>query len=232
MQGLLLVYIPFPLYLFNKFNLECSFVKITLGLVNASGQSVDKGSAYSSFSSQIASITLTPTNSASYTPTNTPTTCPDVDGSWEASPTLPPQPDAGYCGCLQQQSCCQLLPDLNSTMQIDVVQNICGQDSSLCEGLMLNATLGEYGMYSMCNTTTQLSLLMSNNTQQSSDSGNADCMLSGSDSYASKNPAYATPTAQCTYQTLTAAATTISTASSTPGSAGTYLPFFLSLSYH
>ncbi|OKL61034.1 hypothetical protein UA08_03284 [Talaromyces atroroseus] len=152
-----------------------TYAGVDYGLVNVSGQTVDKGETYSAFSSQLASVTLSPTNAASYTPSNTATpSCPSVVSTWEASPTLPPQPDADFCDCSLRQSYCQVQPDLNSTVQDEIVSYICGTDINLCSGLLVNSTIGEYGIYTMCNTTTMLSLLISNNTQAASSTDSDD----------------------------------------------------------
>jgi len=135
------------------------------GLVSIVGNSVSTLSDFSVLSSQIAKVSPSAVNSASYKPTNTAAqACPveSTTGSsaWEASATLPPTPNNQLCGCMVQNLTCVAKPGLTDATIATLFNTACtpiNGASSICAGISANGTTGSYGAYSMCNSTDQLS---------------------------------------------------------------------------
>ena len=113
---------------------------------------------FSSLSMQIAKVTPTGVNSASYNPTNSPQACPTQNSTWEAVTNLPPTPNDSICGCMVSNLTCVA----KSTLSSDSIQTqfnyICDPaQGKNCLGVTANASTGVYGAYSMCNATERLS---------------------------------------------------------------------------
>ncbi|KAL2837117.1 Glucanosyltransferase-domain-containing protein [Aspergillus pseudoustus] len=134
------------------------------GLVNVSNQEVDKGTQFSRYSSQFAHASPTSINSDSYTPTNTASS--DCPTDFAASSNLPPAPDDQFCECTLQNSLCAPDTDISDDDLDALFTSICDESADLCTLHTSNATLGIYGMYSMCNGTVEAAALLSNFTQQ------------------------------------------------------------------
>lgn len=127
------------------------------GLVSVSGNSVSKLADFTSLSSRLATVTVTGTQMASYTPTNSAQACPTVGDDWgaKASP-LPPSPNQELCSCMYDTLTCVPKSGLASSKYEDLFGTVCGLDDTACDGINANATTGSYGAYSMCNTTEML----------------------------------------------------------------------------
>ncbi|KAK7707819.1 1 3-beta-glucanosyltransferase gel4 [Botryosphaeria dothidea] len=164
------------------------------GLVSVDGTSVSTLKDFSYYSSQIQKATATGVNSASYTPTNTkPQDCPAVGTAWQAKATpLPPSPNTELCRCMYNSLSCVVASDVDSDDYGDLFGVVCGLNDKACAGITHNATTGEYGAYSMCNTTEQMAFVL-NRYYELADSSSSACAFSGSATLKSAS----TPTGQC-----------------------------------
>jgi hypothetical protein len=101
-------------------------------------------------------------NINSYTPTNSPQSCPAVaTGGWLAKATpLPPTPNEGLCGCMYNSLSCAVKGTVAQTAYGPLFSTVCGfGGGAACAGIQANAFTGQYGAYSMCNSTEQLSFV-------------------------------------------------------------------------
>ena len=113
---------------------------------------------FSALSTQIAKVTPTGVQSASYSPTNSAQACPSVDSTWEAKNVLPPTPNTQLCGCMMQNLTCVAKSNLDNQTSTTQFSYVCDPNNgNYCEGINANATTGVYGAYSMCNATERLS---------------------------------------------------------------------------
>lgn len=132
---------------------------MTTGLVSVGSDSkVSTLTDFDNLSTQLASVTPTGVNSASYTPSNSPQACPTIDSSWEAVSKLPPTPNNAVCGCMMSNLTCVAKSGLSSDDIQTQFSYICDPSKgSNCLGVIANASTGAYGAYSMCNATERLS---------------------------------------------------------------------------
>ncbi|OCK84888.1 carbohydrate-binding module family 43 protein [Lepidopterella palustris CBS 459.81] len=163
------------------------------GLVSISGNTVSKLPDFSALSSQIAKVTPSGINSASYTPTNTvPQSCPPIGTDWAAKATpLPPAANPQLCECMMSTLSCVVSPSVNETDYGDLFGVVCGLPGTPCAGIQHNATTGTYGAYGMCNSTEQLAFALNQYAKSQSTGG---CDFSGS---ATTRTAAATATGSC-----------------------------------
>ena len=152
------------------------------GLVSVDGNSVSTLQDFSYLSAQIATVSPSAVNSASYTPTNSAAaSCPSVGSAWQAASALPPTPNSELCSCMEEALVC--VP--NDVAEDDIgtlFGYLCGVNDEVCAGITANATLGTYGSYGMCNPQQQLGWALNVYYNQQSASGNAAsaCDFSGS----------------------------------------------------
>ena len=107
---------------------------------------------------QIAKVTPTGVNSASYNPTNSPQACPTLNSTWEAVTNLPPTPNDSICSCMVSNLTCVAKSTLSSNSIQDQFNYICDPaHGNNCLGVTANASTGVYGAFSMCNETERLS---------------------------------------------------------------------------
>ena len=107
----------------------------------------------------MASISPSSTNSASYTPSNSPQACPAIaSGVWEAkSSPLPPSANPALCACMMASLSCTVKSTTSQDDYGTLFSQACGYSSSICQGIIANASTGTYGAYSVCNSTEKLS---------------------------------------------------------------------------
>ena len=123
-------------------------------------------------------------NVASYTPTNSPQSCPTMGTAWAAATILPPTPNSDLCTCMNKALSC--VPDtsvVNDTNANDFFALICGLGTGAqCQGIIANATTGTYGAYGMCNTIQRLGWALNKYYEQQVQAGNSAsaCAFSGS----------------------------------------------------
>ena len=172
---------------------------------------------FTALSSQIAQITPSGINSASYTPTNTvPQSCPAVGSTWAAKATpLPPTANAELCSCMMSSLSCVVSPSVKETAYTDLFSVVCGMPGSPCAGIEHNATTGTYGAYGMCNATEQLGFALNQYAKSQTNNAQA-CDFSGS---ATAQSAVATPSGSC--KALMAEAGTAGTGTVTSQPTGT-----------
>lgn len=130
-----------------------------VGLVTIdSNNKASKLPDFTAYSKQIASVKPTGVNSASYTPTNKPRSCPTIGSSWEASNILPPSPNQNVCSCMVQNLTCTAKSDLtDDTIKVQFAFVCDPKNGDNCDAIDKNATSGVYGAYSMCNPLDRLS---------------------------------------------------------------------------
>ncbi|EOD45049.1 hypothetical protein BKCO1_5000182 [Neofusicoccum parvum] len=188
------------------------------GLVSVDGDTVSTLKDFSYYSSQIAKVTATGVNSASYTPSNTkPADCPATGTAWQAKATpLPPSPNQELCQCMYNSLGCVVASDVDTDDYGDLFGVVCGLNDEACAGITANATTGTYGAYSMCNTTEQMAFVL-NRYYELADSSSSACAFSGSATLKSA----VTPTGQCSSlikEAGTAGTNTITTSPTGTGS--------------
>jgi 1,3-beta-glucanosyltransferase GAS1 len=176
------------------------------GLVTQSGSTVSPLPDYTALSKQLNNINPTRTNSASYTPTNSPPSCPSTSTSvWMAATSLPPTPNEGLCDCAPSTFGCAANPNLSASNISSLFGYICGDLGVDCSGINANGNApGQYGAYSPCNSTVKLSWLM-NKYYNSQNKEAAACSFGGA----------------ATTRSATAASGTCSALISEAGAAGT-----------
>lgn len=150
---------------------------------------------FAGYSSQIAMVSPSGVNSASFTPTNTVArNCPATGVAWEAATALPPTPNQQLCSCMLPALSCVAKPNANDTAVQSLFAEVCGLVQGVCQGITANGTTGVYGAYSMCNATEQLSWAFNAYYQSQKGTQNYDaCNFNG----AATTQAAASPTGSC-----------------------------------
>jgi hypothetical protein len=147
------------------------------GLVSVDGNSVSTLQDFDNYKSQIATVSPSGVNSDSYSPTNSPEACPTAS-DWETKATpLPPSPNEELCDCMYQSLSCVVSSGTDTDNYGDLFGTVCGLGEDVCAGIAANATTGDYGAYSMCNSTQQLSFVFNayyNSQNSASDACNFD----------------------------------------------------------
>ncbi|RMY37196.1 hypothetical protein D0866_03422 [Hortaea werneckii] len=143
------------------------------GLVRVDGNDVKPNQDFSNLASQFSKVSVTGTQMSAYNPTASPAECPEVStSSWAAKATLPPTPNQELCSCMYNSLKCVVSSDVDQDNYGDLFSTVCGLgDGSQCDGINANATTGEYGAYSMCNSTEQMAFVL-NQYYQAQDSSN------------------------------------------------------------
>lgn len=166
------------------------------GLVSVDGASASPLPDYTALSIQLAAVTPSVINSASYTPTNTaPQPCPTIGDDWDASPSLPPTPNTELCTCMDKALNCVPSSQINEDNIGDFFGLVCGLSKTACAGIATNATTGDYGAYGMCNPMQQLGWALNAYYEEQLSNGNgaSACDFSGS----ATTQAAVSPTGQC-----------------------------------
>ncbi|KAK4497509.1 hypothetical protein PRZ48_011960 [Zasmidium cellare] len=163
------------------------------GLVSVDGNSVSTREDFNNLKTQLASVSPTGVNSASYSPTNSPASCPTAS-DWDAKATpLPPSPNKELCNCMYNSLSCVVTSQTDADDYSDLFGTVCGYGDSICAGITANGSTGDYGAYSMCNTTEQLAFVM-NQYYLSQNSASDACDFKGA--AATKEATSATGTCQ------------------------------------
>lgn len=150
------------------------------GLVSVvDSTSVSKMEDFTSYSKHIASATLSGTNKASYTPTNSALqSCPSIGTAWEAKASpLPPTPNSALCSCMSASAKCVVKDSISSSDYSDLFGVVCGYTD--CSGVSANGTTGDYGAYSMCDAKDQLNFIINHYYEKQGSQASA-CDFGGS----------------------------------------------------
>ncbi|PLN86099.1 Glucanosyltransferase-domain-containing protein [Aspergillus taichungensis] len=83
--------------------------------------------------------------------------CPSISGTWKAHEKLPPTPNRELCECMVKSLTCKAKDDIDPEDLGDLFSSVCGMNKDACVGFSTNPKKGQYGAYSMCNPTEQLS---------------------------------------------------------------------------
>jgi len=127
------------------------------GLVSVvNSATVSPLSDYAAFSTALNAVKPSATQSASYTPSNSPLACPAVGSNWAAASVLPPTPDSNVCSCMVSSLECTTKSNIDTTAVGQLFATVCGLPGNPCQNVIGNATTGVYGAYSMCNATERL----------------------------------------------------------------------------
>ena len=82
--------------------------------------------------------------------------CPEKGENWDASNHLPPMPDKSTCQCMVDSLECVAKTSVQDEEMGELFNFVCGQGID-CTGIYSNGSTGEYGIFSMCNSTERLS---------------------------------------------------------------------------
>jgi hypothetical protein len=139
---------------------------------------------YAAFSTEIATVTTSGVNSASYTPSNTALqSCPTVDANWAAAASpLPPTPNQQLCSCMLPTLQCVLNNSTDPSKYGQLFNQLYGYNGGQAvAGIVANATTGVYGAYSMCDAAHQLSFAFNAYflEQQAAGNGASACDFGG-----------------------------------------------------
>lgn len=132
---------------------------------------------FNNYSSEIAKISPTSANTASYSATSTSLECPATNSNWMAATDLPPTPSEDLCDCMKAALSCVVKDDVDEDDYQDMFDYICSQIS--CDGITANGTTGDYGSYSFCQPKEKLSFVMNLYYNQQGGS-KSNCDFSGS----------------------------------------------------
>jgi 1,3-beta-glucanosyltransferase GAS1 len=147
--------------------------------VTVNGDSVQTNQDFDNLSSQIAKVSPSGVNSASYNPTNSPASCPATGATWAAVATpLPPSPNQQLCSCMYNSLGCVVSGSTSEDDYGQLFGTVCGEGDSICAGIAHNASTGSYGAYGMCNATEQLAYAF-NNYYVAQSSGASACNFNG-----------------------------------------------------
>jgi len=132
------------------------------GLVSVDGNDVKTLEDFDNLKSEIAKVNPVGVNQADYTPSNTAAACPaDGTDDWNAkSSPLPPSPNKQLCNCMYNSLSCVVTGSTNVDDYGDLFGTVCGYGDDICAGITANASTGDYGAYSMCNSTEQLAFAL------------------------------------------------------------------------
>ena len=112
---------------------------------------------FDNLSTQIAKVSPSGPNSASYSPTNSPQACPTTS-TWQAATALPPTPNEAVCACMISNLTCVAKAGLSDNDIETQFNYICDPaQGNYCGGVTGNGSTGVYGAFSICNSTEQLS---------------------------------------------------------------------------
>lgn len=153
------------------------------GLVTVGSDSkVTTLSDFSRYSTEIAKVTPSSINSASYNPTNTAlAACPSVYSEWQAvASPLPPAANPQLCSCMLNSVSCTVTDKTSEDDYGTLFSQVCGySNGTYCAGIQHNATTGTYGAYGMCNPKEQLAFAFNQYYQAQSNKASA-CAFGGS----------------------------------------------------
>lgn len=130
---------------------------LTVGLVSVDGRTVKRLPDFANYARQIASVHPTGVSKRAYNQsTSDLQTCPAVDSSWLATASpLPPTPNSELCSCMESSLECAVKDGVSLKRYGALFGTVCSYE--VCSGISRNATTGQYGAFSVCNATQQLS---------------------------------------------------------------------------
>jgi hypothetical protein len=148
------------------------------GLVSIVNGEVSTLPDFNSLSKELAEISPSSANTASYKASSTVMSCPPSDALyWKASDVLPPTPNEAICECVSEAAECVVASSVSSEDYSSLFGYLCGEIS--CDGITANGTSGVYGAFSGCNAKDQLNFVL-NLYYQSNSKDSSACDFSGS----------------------------------------------------
>lgn len=148
------------------------------GLVQTHGNSVSPLPDYTYLSQEMQSVSPTGVNSQAYTPTTTAGgACPTVGSNWQAASVLPPSPNADLCSCMYDSLECVPVNHISNKLYQKTFSYLGGEGS--IDGVIGNATTGQYGAYSMCNSEQRLAFAMNRYYLTKGNKNAAACNFNG-----------------------------------------------------
>ncbi len=128
------------------------------GLVSVSGNSVSTLQDFNNLKTQIAKVHPTGVQMSAYTPSNSAASCPAENSNWRAAATpLPPTPNKQLCSCMTASLSCVVNPKTSASKYGSLFNYACAKNPKGCQGFVSNGQKGNYGAYSMCDPSEQLS---------------------------------------------------------------------------
>lgn len=114
---------------------------------------------YNNYKSEIAKVSPTGVKAAQESASSvTVTDCPTSTPNWEAATLLPPTPNKEVCSCMVKSLECVVDDSVDEEDYGDLFSYICNTID--CSGISANGKTGDYGAYSPCSASDQLSFVL------------------------------------------------------------------------
>ncbi|GAO13549.1 uncharacterized protein UV8b_05823 [Ustilaginoidea virens] len=149
------------------------------GLVKVSDGSATKLKDFAALQKQISAVSPEGVQMSDYSPSNKAADCPAVNAKWQASPQLPPTPNADACSCMAKAAECVVANSTDAKDYGSIFGFICGSNGDLCKGINANTSTGVYGAYSMCSDKDKLTYVL-NQYYSSNGKASTSCSFKGS----------------------------------------------------
>ncbi|KAI5919977.1 Glucanosyltransferase-domain-containing protein [Camillea tinctor] len=126
------------------------------GLVELNNGKATEMDNFKVLATKLNKVDPTTVDMSSYTPSNSPASCPPISDSWKVTGALPPTPDSDLCDCMYKSLSCAPADDLAEKDFGEIFGYICSQDPDACAGIKSDTASGVYGPYLGCNPKEQL----------------------------------------------------------------------------
>ena len=151
-----------PYILFYKVQFSNNKLTIVAGLVEIENGRATRLRDFDNLKRQMARISPRGVDMDEYEPTNTDLRdCPRTGSNWEAvASPLPPTPNRQLCSCMANSRACVVSDSVDPDDYEDLFETVCGLGDGVCDGIAADPEAGEYGVYGMCNSRSQLSFAL------------------------------------------------------------------------